>query len=386
VIVPGVAAVLSTGLLRLALGDAVTWDLSVQSETRGRIATEGGRMGEVSAEPRAALTLEGRLHSATAAYGPELRIDSETSRPTVLHAGALSGTWRLAPRWHAIAAATGTYGTRDFLLGERPPLASDGAAAPLQPVPAITTIDYGAGSLRLGLGGSPTPRSTVQLGAGSFVEQGLGAVGRVALPPQRGVGADGSLGWAISLADALSATVNGTLTTFPAAGTKSVTAALTTTWRHTFTPRTNGWLGVGPTLSRETGSSFLLAAGGEAGVHHRLVRPVVDTSLSTRVAPITDRITGNVYRRVDLTGTASWVPAARWLLTGTAASGFVLDGPQRGDRLASGEVGLGWTGGRSWGTTGGVRWLWQQGGQVAAGSLHEWMGFAGVTFRERGRF
>jgi hypothetical protein len=385
VIAPAVAALLSTGLLHLALGDVVTWDLSLQGETRGRVASVGERRGEVTAEPRAGLGLVGRLHSANAAYAPQLRLDSGSATATVLHVGAVSGAWRLDPRWQATAVATGSYGERDFLLGDRPALATGGAAVPVQPIPALTSVRYGAGALRVGLGGALTPRHPVLLGAQVFAEGGVGPAAGAVLPMQRGVAADGSLGWTLSRADALSAALNGTVTTFPATGARSAAAALTTSWRHAFTPRTGGWLGAGPTWASETGSDSVVAVGGEAGVQHRLVRPAVDAALSTRVAPIIDRITGSVYQRVDFTGTASWAPAVRWLVSGTTASGVVLDGPQRGERVASAEARAGWSSMRRWSLSGGVRWMGQDGGPAPLSRVDEWTAFVGVGVREHGR-
>jgi hypothetical protein len=384
VIGPSVAAALTAGVLRLALGAAVTWDLSVGTETRGTLASLGEPTGEVTAEPRAALGIEGRLHSGSAAYAPQLQLGSETRNPTVLHAGELSGAWRVSPRWQARAVAHGSYGTRNFLGGD---LATDpGApAAPVQPIPALTSLDYGAASLRLALGGALGPRRALELGARGFAEGGIGAEAGAALPMQRGVEADASLGWTLSRADSLSAAAHGTLTLFPAIGSHGATAALVAAWRHAFTPRTAAWVGAGPTWAAEDRGPATIAAGGEAGVGHRLIRPAVDASVVTRVAPVVDRITGAVEQRADLTANASWTPARRWLLSATTASGVVLEGPERGDLVLSAEARLGWSALRRWSVGGGLRWIRQDGGPAPLAAMDEWSAFLAVGLREQGR-
>jgi hypothetical protein len=392
-------ALVAAALLRLAAAQVATWDAALDGSTRGRAPDPGEQTGEVSVGARAALGLEGRRHGATVAYLPRAVFLTETGRVTALHAGLLSTEWRYAPRWRAEASATGSYGERDFLLadvtlpatagGAPAPGATPGTPSPVAPaeplpVPTLARLPYASGALTLGVAGAPGPRSAVRLSVRGGVEGGTTAAARAAYAERRNAGFSAGHEWTVSRRDVLESTLDGTGARFVRGPTTAV-AALTVTWRRELSARTGVWIGAGPTMEAEAEDgerTALVAAGGEAGIRHRLFRPIVEGGASVRVAPVIDRISGTAYHRADGTAAVQWQATTGWLLRGIAAAGVATNGPQQGDRVVSGEAEAAWSRLDRWTTAFGVRWLRQE---VAALTLQEWSAYVSAGWRIGGR-
>jgi hypothetical protein len=380
-------ACMAAGLLPAALAASVTYDLSVRSETRGRVTPTSGRSGEITADPRGELTAATRTWSLSGAYAPQLTLPSDPATLNVLHSGTVSATWRFQPRWTADASGSGSYGERDFLFGQT----LEGAPAPAggpQTLPTLRSLEYGAGALTLGVRGTPTARTRTRASLRGFVDGGATALARTAMPLQRGATLSTALDWTASRADVLSTSLDATITDF-SGGRRDGAAALLATWRRELSTHVNAWIGAGPTLMSEsragTADRTQVAVGGEAGVLHRLTRPALDSSITLRVAPVVDRVTAAVHRRADATATSAWHPKVHWTVSGTVSAGVVVDGPQRGDDVETGELRVAWARGLRWGLAGGARFVRQDSARALVPDVREWIAFVAITAHQYGR-
>jgi hypothetical protein len=382
----GAAAV----LLQLAAAQAFTYDLSAETEARGRATARDerpasgldGRSANVSAVLSARVNATGRDASGSASYEPRAEFDTSADQAFILQAAALSATHRLGRTWSADVGTWGSYGTRNFLAAG--PLPGEGSTPGRpQPLPEETLLRYGSASATAGVRGPLARRLETRVSLRAFVDGGLGP-NRAVLPLERGAGIAAALDWTLDRSNAIELTSDASLVWF-STGARDRTATLFGAWRRVLTPFTDIRLGAGPTLATheaEGQSSTTFSIGGEASIHHAMPRRRLDATLALRVAPLVDRVTGAVYQRSDVTGTASWAFAPRWLATATSSGGVVLDGPQGGESVMTGETRVSWASRTHWNAGGGLRWIHQD---ARAGVHEEWIAFMSLGFNDRNR-
>src|SRR3990172_1576773 len=130
----GAVALVASCALRMALGDATFYDVSLRTEARGRNrAAISGVQGEAEADPRLGLTWMDQRGELGAAYFPRLMVQEQGGGLQVLHRASVNGAWQVDGNWRALAAVDGSYGTNDLLLtysGSTPGTASSGSGTP----------------------------------------------------------------------------------------------------------------------------------------------------------------------------------------------------------------------------------------------------------------
>ncbi len=415
---PGAVALVSSCILRVALGQAVFYDVSLRSEARARTRLAiSGVLGEAEADPRLGLSLLDRRLDLAAAYYPRLMVQEQVGGLQVLHRASLGGTWLADRNWRAIASAQGSYGRNDFLSQSL--VSVGGGAAPtggpgppaiqaVQPIPRLSTIQYVSGEVSLAAEGTPAVRYHASAKITGFVEGGAGREAQASLPLQRGGRLDGELAWTASRADVLASALALTVSGFSPENVDGI-ALVTETWRHTFTPAAEVWFGVGPavTAHRELrATTWQAEASAEAGMRihvwatggaalppaeaanearrDRFSRSLV-TALTLKASPIADRITGAVYERADGTLTVAWDPSPRWSLGAAASGGVVVQGAQAGDKIAAGDVHAGWSPAPAWEVAIGVRGFSQMPQAASTQRFSESSAYFALTARDRDR-
>jgi hypothetical protein len=119
----------------------------------------------------------------------------------------------------------------------------------------------------------------------------------------------------------------------------------------------------------------------ELGIEDKAKGAALQGSLVLRVSPVVDRLSTAIYDRADVIGNVAWQASKTVAFAGTAAGGQVLEGPQRNQQIASGEVRISWTPGPHWGFSTGGRMTWQK----APGGVpfRDWNLFVALTLADQ---
>jgi hypothetical protein len=395
---PGSIALVSSCILRMALGEAMFYDVSLRTEARARTrAAVSGVLGEAEVDPGVGLSLLDRRLDLAAAYSPRLMVQEQVGGLQILHRASLGGTWLADRNWRAIAATQGSYGTNDLLSVSQGTAAGSssggtgGRTGPpvpqiVQPIPRLTTIKYASGEASLGVDGTPAARYHASARITGFVEGGADRAAQASLPLQRGGRLAGELDFTASQSDILASRLALTVSGFSSDQVEGL-GLLTETWRHALTPDAQVWLGVGPTVTATHAlgaTTWQVGVGGEAGARDLLFHSLA-AALTLGAAPVVDRVTGAVYERADGTMTVTWEPIPRWAFGAMASGGIVTQGGQAGDKIAAADVHAAWVPSPAWEVALGVRGLSQMPHAAATANLSEWNVYFAVTARDRER-
>ncbi len=396
----GAVALAASCALRMALGDATFYDVSLRTEARGRNrAAVSGVLGEAEADPRLGLTWMDQRGDLGAAYFPRLMVQEQGGGLQVLHRASVDGSWQVDGNWRALASAEGSYGTNDLLLtysGTTPGSASPGSGTPagaapasgaqaVQPIPQVTTLKYLSGQASVGAAGTLTARSRALARVSAFIEGGADGQARTQVPLQHGGRLASELEWSASRSDALVSALGGTITAFP--GILDGIVLATETWRHALTQDAQVRLGAGPavTAHRAGGNtSWNVMPGGEIGVHDRWLQ-VLEGDLGLRASPIVDRTNGAAYERADANLSLTWRATPHWTFAASGTAGIVVQGSQAGDKIAAGDFRAAWSPTASWELAAGMRGVSQMPHAAQTRDISEASVFVAVTVRDRDR-
>ncbi|HTP26386.1 MAG TPA: hypothetical protein VMK12_12105 [Anaeromyxobacteraceae bacterium] len=375
----GLVALVASCTLRMALGDATFYDVSISTEARGEnLPATPGIAGEIEADPRLGLNWMGPGKELGGAYAPRLMWQEHSQGLQVLQRASVNSLWQIDGNWRSQAAVSGSYGEEDLLLALAMGTPTPGASGPLQPIPRVTWLKYASGEASVNATGALTARSRLTMEIGAFVEGGANRFSSQLLPLERGVRLTGELAWTASSFDTLATGLATSVVGLP--GIRDETVLATETWRHSLTQEAQVRIGAGPGFiaNGEGGhTSWMATAGGELGVHDRWQK-VLDGDLSLRVAPMVDRITGAAYSRADAVLALTWQVRAHWSLFASGTAGIITQGIQAGQKIAGGEFRLIWSPTPIWDLSAGTRGLAEPG-------INEGTVFFALTVRQRDR-
>lgn len=379
--------------------------------------------------PLVGLELEGPEFMLRMGYHPRLVTAASSPPPQVLHQSSLNAAWRTGPTFRLTANGYACYGTTDFSV-PRPatcgawagpervaPAVGSGTPSPaptwtgiggigalgppppgVQPVPYLNEIKYLNANAALGFESRISGRVTLSGNASYLTQGGADAPSRNIVPLQHGPSFWSSLEWAATRDDALATSLSGSYYTFrvyapdgtivPRADTW--TAQGLETWRHVLGLQDRFRLGLGVGATGDALSHARLAVRrtsvvGEAGIDLGLGEPAVQLSLSARVAPFVDFITGLAYQRADAAATLVWPFPPDWRLEASFSGGVALEGIQHGQLTGTGRLAATWTIAQGVLLTFGTSSLLQEAGpDFPASTFRDWTVFAGIGFRQIG--
>lgn len=294
-------------------------DLGIRAESRASTLAPRGLPAEtragLAAAARAGLTVDvWRLRLATV-YAPRMwtsDVEAEPS-PIATHEIEARIASRHGPLWSADASASAVRGRTDPFAD--PWRSVEGPGTPshtpaLQPIPFEAVRGAVGGTFPLGL------RTTLAGRAGGWQSGGADAEARELLPVQRGLGLDLSLTFLLGPRDTLRFQTSSAVTTTASTrrdvrddseGGWSTAAGR---WRRRLSRLVDGWAGAGAALSFEDApdvpAEHTVFPVGEVGLAYAIPRATVE--VEGRVAPFTDRITGDV----GPVGLASCAVRFRW--------------------------------------------------------------------------
>jgi hypothetical protein len=378
----------TTLLSALFLAAALRGSLELGDRTEARLTGTTGPTSlsaEVMTNPSAVLRLDTRRWEISARYAPSLTFRGLGLDPTLdlLHRGHLEASIEATRRLRVRFLGDGSYGSVRFLS---PALAEADlqSAQPIDALPGAETIRFA--SLRAGAGVlfAATRRLKLDASAEYGLSGGVDAASQETYPQISGPRAEVGADVAITRRDSARSAAGATWVTFTS-GEEAVVALITETWRHRFTRRTTSTLGIGAALDSVrapggAGRSIALYPVAEAAIAHRLPPKRLELGLGLRVAPVIDRLRGDVEPRLLLDASTAWKPNRRLSAWGRAGAAQSIPWGERDSlTLAFGEAGVG------------VRladWVELINGARAAYQLRaetepqraQWMIFTGATF------
>jgi hypothetical protein len=355
---------------------------------------------DVSVSPRVRLVADERRLQLAVDYAPSLLWLDATSGegPDVTHTAHLTGSWSLDPRWRLGGSANATYGITNFLAS--PVTSPTGNQTP--GVPTLASLRYGHGDAAVNLAGDLGRGLGTRASLEYSIDGGVDGPSQTTLPVLRSIRFLAGLDWHAT-GTAVVANSLDVVGTELGTGRRAATALLTVTWRQRSGPQDEWWLGAGGSTYYEDGGGrpSILGAfpAGEAGYQHttliatqpgegertgpeqaRAEQRVVER-IALRALPYFDRLTGDVYERVEAAGSAGWTLGERWRLEMGLIAGVIPRSNEAPASLASVETHAGWRPGKleiRWG----VRALWQRDVRVSAQAIREMRAFLGVAFAD----
>jgi hypothetical protein len=396
------AALLSATLARMALGAlAPGYDVSLRTE--GRAVADASMSSVREAEalvevvPSLGLVLADRVLRLESAYYPRLLLTGAgLGRNELLHRARLGANWTPG-RFALVSTLQGAYGTNDLLRPTSTTTTPSGTpVSPVQPLPGVTTLEYMSAEAAVAVEGPLASGLLGRVGGAGFVDGGATWAARRVLPLGRGGRGRLGLDWTVTHADVLATALTGSYLFF-GEGRADTILSLTEQWRHAFSPRLQGSVAAGPSLTghrpggptgtdpaETTWRTYLTA---EASGHAELVPRRLDAAVTLRMTPIADRVTTAVYQRWDVLASAAWRPARTWVVAADASTGLVLEGPQSGEAIYSAELRATWLFPNLLDLVGGVRWFKQDTASTAVQPTYDtYTVFLAVTVRQRDRF
>jgi len=401
------AGAASALLLQMALAGGIPfYDASVYSDARGVARPPDAPTAEIGVNPQLGLALVGPRLELGASYLPRLFMQDQKPGVQVLHNGALTARWRVDPIWRVAGAAYGSYGIIDLLQS---PLV--GPAQSNQFAPRVTQLQYLGANASLRVEGKIAAPYAVYAGLSAFDDGGLGVDAERSLPRQLGARLTGGLSWDASRNDVLGSETIASFTQFTK-GQKDTIVALSGRWRHVVRPDPEERdvdprdIVVGEPARRKDAGEIWMALGVAGDAHHEVGDPTryapsltaeagargplgvsrLEGAASVRATPQADRFTTALYDRADANASLTWRAHPDWTFDTSATGGMVVDGPQRGQRMATGDARVKWTGIGSCEVVMGVRAWWQTALVGISPAFHEWSSFLGFTYHRHGSF
>ena len=314
--------------LSFLLGDVITHDESLGAIAEKDTGTTPAQ--SVRIMPSVGLKLESRLYTLAGTYDP-LAVFS-TDGNALLHQASVEGTLFMPPTWHAVLTASGSYGRSDFLGQQNVPGLENKIVA--------AQLAYGAGEGTLALDGNVSPHGRLRFLVDARVDGGLDVISQQTLPMEHYVTAATEYNW-VNPSNQVGTKFSGTVTGFSNGWVDQV-ATLWQRWDHSFTSAFDSWVACGPTYSSSRGSpsgnATSWSVGGDLGIGIRSSFPALETRAEIELLPVTDRLTENVYQRVDATLATTWHPTSGWKIGLSGGVGEVLNGFQRGQRSAQAQL------------------------------------------------
>lgn len=383
------AATLGAALAALAVAalDA-TAGLSATARTRS-VDPEGapsGRRMELELGPRVEgsvrhgrSSVSGRLELRAVApvagvAGPFLDAD----RVGRLAAAEVRAEIPAVRAWRLAGALNGAYGVTDLLAGD--------VWLP-QAVPTTSLVPYLSTEGRLALTGGPSARTRFHLEAGASVSGGADEAARATIPLQRGVAARAGMDRGLTPRDALTMSLSATGARF-STGASSGHAAVELGYRRQASPHValtagGGVAGIYDDRPDDAGGDVSPAATASGSVSWAPGGDRPASSLTLRVQPAVDRLTGAAALRAEASATVSLVPGSGWTLEGRGAGAQVRPS---GGSVGSLELRATRRFGRFADVSTGVYGTWQRSERPELPSFFEWGSFLGVSaWRGRAR-
>lgn len=336
--------------------------------------------GSASATPAVSGFVAGAPLRLGVTYAPRIWTSDLGSgeAPYVNHAADARLQLRGETGWHAEASGAAVRGRTD-------PLADLALATPGNAQLATTSSTRyeelrAAGTADTALGA----RTTLAAAAGFGTSRTLGAAS-TALPPQRALSLEVTLGRLATERDTLGLTARAARTVTSGAGAvadaRADVATVVGAWRRRLTPRVDGWAGGGVILSssEELGGTRRrdLLPSAEAGVSRAGDAPDPTVAAVAHLTTAVDRFSGAPHPTVDAALTVAWPAAPRVAVSATAFAGARTDGETS---VGGGEGRVTWALRERLALEAGVRARWQHERRPVAPSFLEAAVFAGVAW------
>ncbi|MCP3103052.1 hypothetical protein LZ198_29650 [Myxococcus sp. K15C18031901] len=399
-------------------GAAVTYNVSVRVDSRVRsneAVTEDAPTLAGDTDFTPILGLERRDGNTTLQldYAPRISLRELTSQPRteIQHIGRFAANWRpqrgLSFRLgeelvlgHVNLLTTDPLPSLDPTDPTDPdgPLRPPQDGGPLQPLPQTDTVYFLSSATTLTAESGLLGRRWQLSGSAGFsVSGGLDGPARQAVPLQYGPRFDTSLSHALSSLSAITTSAAVTHARF-STGANNTVVTLTESWTRRVSRRTSLEAGAGASIVRsleapaatpdpqapEDAPRTELLPNLTLAVGHRVPSRTADFDgrLGLRVSPFTDRLTGRVYPRADLTATGTWALGPRVRLSTTAGTAFAVGGAA-GDRLVNGGVTASWILNDWMSVDADTRGTWSRSPELPAARF-QWAAALGLSLRQTG--
>ncbi len=328
----------------LLLAAAGTLDYGGRSEMRLRGGMDAP-VFDVEATPAARLSLRSRGWDGTLGYAPRFTLRQTDLRASfeVFQAGALTLTWA-APRTAAILRAAGTYGTESFAsLALRSP--EPDSSPQLDRLPETIRVEYAS----LAAGATVTHAASRRWRLRGTVEYvlsgGVDEPSRARVPFQ--LGPRGSLGAEYSLTrkDRLVSAVDASQVAF-SSGSQVVLLSATEAWRRALSSRAESTLRAGIAgafvqTDEAAAQSLQVYPLAEAAMAYRLPADRLELRASVWIAPVVDRLSGQVDGRLQAAVSGEWNPSPSLAVRGRiGAAQSVLSTGDRAISLGLADVAM----------------------------------------------
>lgn len=292
------------------LAAAGTLDVAGRAEVRVRGGSDVPQpVAEAEIAPSAILRYQAHAYRLSLTYAPRFTIRQiETGAAfEPLNGGSLEVGWRGR---RAAVSATGdaTYGTASFTSIALQTPAPEGGT--LQRFPQGGSVAYASARASVAVTYQATRRLALQITGEGAASGGADAPSRVRIPFQVGprltLGAD----VAATRSDRATTSINASYETF-SSGAEAGVATVSEAWRRAWTRRTDTSIGAGVagSWSHPAGtalSRLALYPTAEATVASRLPAERLDVRLSLGIAPVIDRLTGQVDERLQGAAGVAW--------------------------------------------------------------------------------
>ncbi|GAC1351783.1 MAG: hypothetical protein NVS3B20_06470 [Polyangiales bacterium] len=362
-------------LLSVLMSTPVRGSLSVSDRSEVRVRQTDpveGRVLDVETAPRADLHLDTRLTEFTLAYSPRFTVRHVNleQRPEVLQTAFVRETFRERHAQFSVYEDA-TFGNQNFGYLLQPGATTTFAPQPgqatpgVETLPASTTILYE--SLRTGFSARVTPaRRWVYLSLFEYVVSGgADEASRKTLPLQYGPRGEQSIEYAASRRDQLISTWSASRV-IVSSGPEITLIETSESVRHHFSLHTQsvflaGFARVALHSSSQAPLSYVNFPVGEVSVLHALAEDHLDLRFAVRVAPMIDRLNGQVDERVQATLASVFSPSRRFSLRAQAgALQSVPSDARNALSLAIGEASVAYQAGRHFTVEGGARFAVQK--------------------------
>jgi hypothetical protein len=394
------ACVLAAGLAAFT----PSYELGLSSEARARFSSANAPLDatpeELEIVPRAGVRANDHIFSLHLEYNPSFigSLRDTTFDGRTMHRAGLDASWQLDPDFLLVSQTRGAYGREDFVsLAQQGVLGSgtgDGTGGTsggngtgtsgVTPQATTQSFQFKSIDTRAALEYRPSQRwhASTML---SFNASGASGGAEESLPFARGYVFTSSLAWKADPRDALTSSLEGSLTDF-SGGTRIWIASGSEAWHHEFGRRTTGWitLGLSATGQPSQGKSASVLPIGEAGFEEqvRIGDRRVTFHLSSLVHAFVDRVEATAYQRLDGMARVTWFGERNWTVDAELSGGSALGQVQSRAASGLGELRVAWTISNQATAAFGVRSLIQGG---SGGSFWRWGPFLGLTWDERNR-
>jgi hypothetical protein len=266
---------------------------------------------EVMTNPSALLRLDMRRWEISARYAPSLTLRGLGIEPAldILHQGRLEASIEASRRLTLSISGEGSYGTVRFLS---PTLSEAGfaSAQPVDTLPGLDTITFASLNTSIGAAFAATRRLKLEANAGYYLSGGVDEASQDAYPQIAGPRAHLGAEYSLTRRDSARSTADATWVSF-STGEEAFIGQLTEAWVHRFTRRTTSTLGLGVALDSTRPADgadrqTVLYPVAEADLNHRVPARRLELGIGLRVAPVIDRLRGEVDPRLLLDASAAY--------------------------------------------------------------------------------